>query len=237
MSNPTSQFLPPFPPWYPYICSLCLRLYFCFANKVICTVFLDFTYMHSYTIFCSSDLLHSVWQILGPSASLQMFQFHSFLWLSNIPVCVCVCVCVCTILLLIFLCSANLFLTAPRAWGLNTSKTAHFNQHAQQKPAAPFTASNLINIYCAVVNPNMDSPGQLGLALGVFRLWAQVWVQVLTLPPNLLSYRQVWTMFPDTLPVCKNGDDISPMDFPNRKGWKREKVISPEHHMKDLLHI
>ena len=25
--------------------------------------------------------------------SLQMAQFHAFLWLSNIPVCVCVCVC------------------------------------------------------------------------------------------------------------------------------------------------
>ena len=28
-----------------------------------------------------SDLLHSVWQTLGPSRSLQMTQFHSFLWL------------------------------------------------------------------------------------------------------------------------------------------------------------
>ena len=28
----------------------------------------------------------------GPCTSLQMAQFHSFLWLSNIPVCVCVCV-------------------------------------------------------------------------------------------------------------------------------------------------
>ena len=26
---------------------------------------------------------------------LQMALFHSFLWLSNIPVCKCVCVCVC----------------------------------------------------------------------------------------------------------------------------------------------
>ena len=32
---------------------------------------------------CLSDLLQSVWQILGPSTSLQMTQFHSFLWLSN----------------------------------------------------------------------------------------------------------------------------------------------------------
>ena len=35
--------------------------------------------------FFLSDLLHSVWQTLGPSISLQMIQLHSFLWLSNIP--------------------------------------------------------------------------------------------------------------------------------------------------------
>ena len=33
--------------------------------------------------------LHSVWQSLGPSMSLQMTQFHSFLWLSNIPLYIC----------------------------------------------------------------------------------------------------------------------------------------------------
>ena len=36
------------------------------------------------------DLLHSVWQSLGPSVLLQMALFHSFLWLSNISLCVCV---------------------------------------------------------------------------------------------------------------------------------------------------
>ena len=30
-------------------------------------------------------LLHSVWQTLGPSTSLQMTQLHSFLWQSSIP--------------------------------------------------------------------------------------------------------------------------------------------------------
>ena len=35
--------------------------------------------------FSLSDLLHSVWQTLGPSTSLQITQFPSFLWLSNIP--------------------------------------------------------------------------------------------------------------------------------------------------------
>ena len=35
--------------------------------------------------FSLSDLLHSVWHSLDPSTSLQMTQFRSFLWLSNIP--------------------------------------------------------------------------------------------------------------------------------------------------------
>ena len=39
--------------------------------------------------FSLSDLLHSVWQSLDPSTSLQMTQFHSFLWLSNIPLYIC----------------------------------------------------------------------------------------------------------------------------------------------------
>ena len=40
--------------------------------------------------FSLSDLLHSVWQSLDPSTSLQMTQFHSFLWLSNIPLYICI---------------------------------------------------------------------------------------------------------------------------------------------------
>ena len=35
--------------------------------------------------FSLSELLHSVWQTLGSSTSLQMTQFHPLLWLSNIP--------------------------------------------------------------------------------------------------------------------------------------------------------
>ena len=31
---------------HPYICSLHLCLYFCFANKIICTIFLDFTHIY-----------------------------------------------------------------------------------------------------------------------------------------------------------------------------------------------
>ena len=37
---------PSFPPWYPYIISQCLCLYFCFPNKIIYTILLDSTYIH-----------------------------------------------------------------------------------------------------------------------------------------------------------------------------------------------
>ena len=47
-------------------------------------------YVLAYGICYSlSDLLHSVWQTLGPSTSLQITQFHFFLWLSNIPLYIC----------------------------------------------------------------------------------------------------------------------------------------------------
>ena len=51
MSIPISQFIlptprPAFPPWCPYICPLHLCLYFCSANRFICTIFLYSTYMH-----------------------------------------------------------------------------------------------------------------------------------------------------------------------------------------------
>ena len=43
-----------------------------------------------YDIYLSpSDLLHSVRESLGSSMMLQMALFHSFLWLSNIPLYIC----------------------------------------------------------------------------------------------------------------------------------------------------
>ena len=61
MSVPISQFTPsPFPPWYPYICFLCLSLYFCFVDKIICTKFFFRFYMYvlmHYICFSFSDLL------------------------------------------------------------------------------------------------------------------------------------------------------------------------------------
>ena len=53
-----------------------------------------FSRFHIYALiydicFSPSDLLHSVWQSLGLSVSLQMTHFHSFLCLSNIPLYIC----------------------------------------------------------------------------------------------------------------------------------------------------
>ena len=45
-------------------------------------------YVLAYSI-CFSELLHSGWQTLGPSTSLQITQFRFFLWLSNIPLYTC----------------------------------------------------------------------------------------------------------------------------------------------------
>ena len=52
----------PFPPWYPYICFLCLCVCFCFVNKIVYTNFFRFyMYVLIHDIcFSLSDLLHSV---------------------------------------------------------------------------------------------------------------------------------------------------------------------------------
>ena len=56
--------------------------------------FLFFFRFHIYVLvysicFSLTDLLHSVWHSLHPSTSLQITQFHFFLWLSNIPLYIC----------------------------------------------------------------------------------------------------------------------------------------------------
>ena len=73
MSIPISQFiLHPCHPSYSYVCSLCLCLYFCFANKFICVIFLDSTYKQ-YDMICVFLFLtcFTLSESLGPSASLQ----------------------------------------------------------------------------------------------------------------------------------------------------------------------
>ena len=46
----------------------------------------NFSTFHIYALIYGIFLwLHSLWQSLNPSTSLQMTQFHSFLWPNNIP--------------------------------------------------------------------------------------------------------------------------------------------------------
>ena len=97
MSIPISQFITPPPPAsrFPPLVSICL-----FSTSL--SLFLPckpvhlyhFSRFHIYALiynicFSLSDLLHSVWQSLDPSTSQQMTHFHSFLWLSNIPLYIC----------------------------------------------------------------------------------------------------------------------------------------------------
>ena len=66
-------------------------LYFCIFIPVLPLFFFRFhAYVLAYGIcFSLSDLLHSVWQTLGPSTSLQITQLCFFIWLSNIPLYIC----------------------------------------------------------------------------------------------------------------------------------------------------
>ena len=98
MSIPISQFItppPPSPRCFPPLVSIRL-----FSTSV--SLFLPckpihlyhFSSFHIYALiydicFSLSDLLHSVWQSQDASMSLQMTQFRSFLWLSNIPLYIC----------------------------------------------------------------------------------------------------------------------------------------------------
>ena len=93
MSVLLSHFIPAYPSLSPcQVHSLHLRLYSCPAPRFIRTIF--FFRFHIYVLaygicFSLSDLLHPVWQTLGPSTSLQITQFRFFLWLNNIPLYIC----------------------------------------------------------------------------------------------------------------------------------------------------
>ena len=97
ISIPIAQFITPPPPHhsFPPLVYICL-----FSTTV--SQFLPWKGVHLYHFsrfyiyaliydicFSLSDLLHSVWQSLDTSTSLQMTQFRSFLWLSNIPSYIC----------------------------------------------------------------------------------------------------------------------------------------------------
>ena len=84
MSMPLSHFVPAYPSHSPcpQVHSLRLRLYSCPAPRFFRTTFFFFRF-HIYVLaygicFPLSDLLHSVWQTLGPSTSLQITQFWFF---------------------------------------------------------------------------------------------------------------------------------------------------------------
>ena len=87
MSMPCSHFVPayPSPSPCPQVHSLRLHLYSCPAPKFFRTIFFFFwfhIYVLAYSIcFSLSDLLHSVWQTLGPSTSLQITQFRETVFL------------------------------------------------------------------------------------------------------------------------------------------------------------
>ena len=66
------------PPWCPYICSLCLCLYLCFASKIICTVFLESMYMFLGSPHCGRRLLHLATQGYSyASAPSQLLSPHT----------------------------------------------------------------------------------------------------------------------------------------------------------------
>ena len=80
--RPSFPELPP-PTPCPQVHSLYLHLYSCPATRFISTTFFFFFRFHIYVLaysicFSLSDLLHSVWQTLGLSSSLQITQFLSF---------------------------------------------------------------------------------------------------------------------------------------------------------------
>ena len=84
----------PITPLHAQVTSVRLHLYFCPTNRFISTIFPDSIYIYIYTLiynvcFSLSDFLHSVWQTLGPATTQQMTQFHSFWWLSSIPLYLC----------------------------------------------------------------------------------------------------------------------------------------------------
>ena len=83
-----SQFRPP----SPYLLVHLSILYICVSIPALelGSLVPFFSRFHIYVLiysicFSFSDLLHSIGETLGPSMSVQITLFHSFYWLSNIP--------------------------------------------------------------------------------------------------------------------------------------------------------
>ena len=83
--SPTSP-----PPWQLQVCFIRLWVCFYFLISSFMSYFRFHTEVTSYCVCLSvSYLLHLVWQSLGLSMLPQIALFHSFLWLSNIPLYIC----------------------------------------------------------------------------------------------------------------------------------------------------
>ena len=98
MSIPIAQFsTPPSPPHCSFPPLVSIRLFSTsVSQRLPCKPvhLYHFSRFHVHALiydicFSLSDLLHSVWQSLDPSTSQKITQFHSFLWLSNIPLYIC----------------------------------------------------------------------------------------------------------------------------------------------------
>ena len=89
MSIPISQFILSLFPHFPCLNVHTFVLYVCVSVSALqISSSLPFCRFHMYALIynvCFSDLLHPVWQLLGPSTFIQMAQFCFFWWLSNIP--------------------------------------------------------------------------------------------------------------------------------------------------------
>ena len=78
---------PPLPPC-PQVCSLCLFLHCCPESKFIGAISSDSIYVCQYMILTFLFLTSLCIVGSGSSTSLEQIQMHSFLWLSNIPLCI-----------------------------------------------------------------------------------------------------------------------------------------------------
>ena len=97
MSIPISQFITPPPPRCHFPRLVSIHLFSTSVSQLLsCNPvhLYHFSRFHIHVLiydvcFFLSDLLHSVWPSLDSSASLQMIQFRSFSWVSNIPLYIC----------------------------------------------------------------------------------------------------------------------------------------------------
>ena len=81
---------PLLPSWYPCLLFTAVSL-FVLCKSFHLYFFLDSTDKQSYTTFAFPFLTYlTLYDSLGPSTSLQMIQFHFFLWPNNIPLYICI---------------------------------------------------------------------------------------------------------------------------------------------------